>query len=113
MDARARGVGRRLPGKRGMRLRRVLSMGIPEIAGRSRQESRKWLERARVAVRDGRPEDVLKDLNAGTVLRRAQAGSREANRSGAARELLERFKENRSEERRVGKECRSRWSPYH
>ena len=21
--------------------------------------------------------------------------------------------ENRSEERRVGKECRSRWSPYH
>ena len=24
-----------------------------------------------------------------------------------------RFAENRSEERRVGKECRSRWSPYH
>ena len=23
------------------------------------------------------------------------------------------FKANRSEERRVGKECRSRWSPYH
>ena len=23
------------------------------------------------------------------------------------------WKENRSEERRVGKECRSRWSPYH
>ena len=23
------------------------------------------------------------------------------------------FKEARSEERRVGKECRSRWSPYH
>ena len=23
------------------------------------------------------------------------------------------FKTNRSEERRVGKECRSRWSPYH
>ena len=22
-------------------------------------------------------------------------------------------KDNRSEERRVGKECRSRWSPYH
>ena len=25
----------------------------------------------------------------------------------------ERLKELRSEERRVGKECRSRWSPYH
>ena len=26
---------------------------------------------------------------------------------------LERIGEKRSEERRVGKECRSRWSPYH
>src|SRR5260221_3614903 len=26
---------------------------------------------------------------------------------------LDRFKTERSEERRVGKECRSRWSPYH
>ena len=26
---------------------------------------------------------------------------------------LKRAKETRSEERRVGKECRSRWSPYH
>ena len=28
-------------------------------------------------------------------------------------ELSLSIKENRSEERRVGKECRSRWSPYH
>ena len=28
-------------------------------------------------------------------------------------ELKERYQVNRSEERRVGKECRSRWSPYH
>src|SRR3712207_8626956 len=27
--------------------------------------------------------------------------------------LVSRAKEKRSEERRVGKECRSRWSPYH
>ena len=27
--------------------------------------------------------------------------------------LLNRLKRIRSEERRVGKECRSRWSPYH
>ena len=27
--------------------------------------------------------------------------------------LLHRATEKRSEERRVGKECRSRWSPYH
>src|ERR1051326_9386958 len=27
--------------------------------------------------------------------------------------LVHRFDHHRSEERRVGKECRSRWSPYH
>ena len=29
------------------------------------------------------------------------------------KEILDVFYEQRSEERRVGKECRSRWSPYH
>ena len=29
------------------------------------------------------------------------------------RDLFEQGKKKRSEERRVGKECRSRWSPYH
>jgi len=34
---------------------------------------------------------------------------------GLAVDLLQEFEKriNRSEERRVGKECRSRWSPYH
>ena len=32
----------------------------------------------------------------------------ESNESGC-----DNFEVNRSEERRVGKECRSRWSPYH
>src|SRR5256885_16847982 len=31
----------------------------------------------------------------------------------ARRKLFEAHEVNRSEERRVGKECRSRWSPYH
>ena len=30
-----------------------------------------------------------------------------------AAEFLKNFRAGRSEERRVGKECRSRWSPYH
>ena len=30
-----------------------------------------------------------------------------------ARSQSEKLNEKRSEERRVGKECRSRWSPYH
>src|ERR1035438_6074660 len=30
-----------------------------------------------------------------------------------AKQLIQSVMEERSEERRVGKECRSRWSPYH
>src|SRR2546422_6905529 len=33
--------------------------------------------------------------------------------SGTQREAFEKSLQQRSEERRVGKECRSRWSPYH
>ena len=32
---------------------------------------------------------------------------------GGIQSKLEKMGNNRSEERRVGKECRSRWSPYH
>ena len=32
---------------------------------------------------------------------------------GRAQKTEEQAMDNRSEERRVGKECRSRWSPYH
>jgi len=31
----------------------------------------------------------------------------------ASRDAFEAWTKSRSEERRVGKECRSRWSPYH
>ena len=37
------------------------------------------------------------------------AGRYESNHAG----IYEMCKKDRSEERRVGKECRSRWSPYH
>ena len=35
------------------------------------------------------------------------------NGTYSKKEFLERVSRSRSEERRVGKECRSRWSPYH
>src|SRR3989442_6867328 len=37
----------------------------------------------------------------------------EAARQKAEREVAAKRADERSEERRVGKECRSRWSPYH
>ena len=36
-----------------------------------------------------------------------------AELSNLSRSELDIFERKRSEERRVGKECRSRWSPYH
>ena len=43
-----------------------------------------------------------------------QAGNREFEAALAQqRQALEEMHSPRSEERRVGKECRSRWSPYH
>src|SRR5256885_16748702 len=42
----------------------------------------------------------------------AQAMMMEAARTSGSEQLYRRGTE-RSEERRVGKECRSRWSPYH
>ena len=41
------------------------------------------------------------------------SGVRYANRIAAFIAGTKAFKTKRSEERRVGKECRSRWSPYH
>ena len=39
---------------------------------------------------------------------------REKDHAGKGQSVMARFAELcRSEERRVGKECRSRWSPYH
>ena len=36
-----------------------------------------------------------------------------ANAQEEAKKIIEDARKERSEERRVGKECRSRWSPYH
>ena len=46
-----------------------------------------------------------------TIVQRSQRQSAVAAAAYQSGEKL--FCEYRSEERRVGKECRSRWSPYH
>ena len=42
-----------------------------------------------------------------------QAPTRYAERQGGYTRIVRTVSRRRSEERRVGKECRSRWSPYH
>ena len=64
-----------------------------------------YLAMARVAHREGYPE---------IGLYYEKAAYEEAEHAAKFAELLgEVVTPSRSEERRVGKECRSRWSPYH
>src|SRR3712207_8923506 len=66
--------------------------------------------------------DVVLDVGLGALDRVEHAGVRVIGPLGAdvadlaldlVHDLAPTLFENRSEERRVGKECRSRWSPYH
>ena len=64
-------------------------------------------------------ETIIKDIQNGTLKKgsklpsiRQLSQTYACSKDTAQRALLE-LKYQRSEERRVGKECRSRWSPYH
>ena len=54
-------------------------------------------------------------LAAAVMLSGCGNAGNQAQKGGSGAEQTENVEngENRSEERRVGKECRSRWSPYH
>ena len=62
-----------------------------------------------ITRRDGQKRELLVDAATGRVLAQEQDFSRQA----ASLSALAAWLTTRSEERRVGKECRSRWSPYH
>ena len=76
----------------------VLSIGAiyNSLVGRSQEVDKQWAQVQNVYQRRA---DLIPNLVA-TV-------------SGAANFEKSTLTEIRSEERRVGKECRSRWSPYH
>ena len=61
-------------------------------------------------------EDNLRELWDNTKCTNIQTigvPEEEEKKKGSEKIFEEIIVENRSEERRVGKECRSRWSPYH
>ena len=59
--------------------------------------------------------DAEGDMNKAADLLRERGIAKAAKRASkiAAEGVVYAYIEGRSEERRVGKECRSRWSPYH
>src|SRR5690349_14468136 len=86
----------------------ILDYSLPELNGRDLTiELRKILPRLEVLIftMHEREETVMEVL---------QAGARGfVLKSDTELHLLAAVDALRSEERRVGKECRSRWSPYH
>src|SRR2546422_8791599 len=79
-------------------------MTDPELADRTYIEpvTPEWVRRV---IERERPDALLPTMGGQTALNVAMALVKDGT--------LERFGVERSEERRVGKECRSRWSPYH
>src|SRR5688572_29125874 len=80
----------------------------------SRECIQQLMQDGDIEVEPMRVADAEMDMSA--IMREYLANEERVNQ--ATREALERrgydySKFNRSEERRVGKECRSRWSPYH
>src|SRR2546422_4826425 len=58
-------------------------------------------------------EDVARAALTARKAQVAWAATPEPQRAQVLRTFARLVEEHRSEERRVGKECRSRWSPYH
>src|SRR5258707_4542774 len=94
----------------GSRIGRPLLTGqpvpiVPFFFSSRRRHTRYW--------RDWSSDVCSSDLPKSTSLRTATLGGLERLRRKARYRLLGYPLSVRSEERRVGKECRSRWSPYH
>ena len=56
---------------------------------------------------------MLADLTGAEVIHHTRGGARLSEQLNPNTRLGSQTQAARSEERRVGKECRSRWSPYH
>src|SRR5258708_1811952 len=65
------------------------------------------------ALNQGANDYVVKPVDLPVVAARIEAQLSRSSAERRLRESEERYSLARSEERRVGKECRSRWSPYH
>src|SRR5207302_9132644 len=87
----------------------------PDAARHSRA-ARGWDDNdATVSVWDAQTGQEVLTLRGGCIVAFSPDGKRLANTGGKTVKVwdAQTGQEIRSEERRVGKECRSRWSPYH
>ena len=81
-----------------------------------RQETDKMIEALDILLEDAMNDNALTVEEIGEILGDADFAAHQARAEecyGETDDWKEWHRAERSEERRVGKECRSRWSPYH
>src|SRR3989475_2184667 len=83
-----------------------MGRGIAQVAAASGWDV--WLFDTKPETLESALGRIRQGLN-----RAVEKGTVKADQMGAILERLRPMSRLRSEERRVGKECRSRWSPYH
>ena len=71
------------------------------------------LSQEEIAERVGISRQAYAKWESGATIPDVEKCARLAREYGTTVDALLRTEQLRSEERRVGKECRSRWSPYH
>src|SRR2546426_11917162 len=91
------------------RERRKLGIAMAEMIKMTDTTISSSIREKPLCFRMSPPEASIRDTRPGDATPRKSPSGGQALRSGLEPELAP----HRSEERRVGKECRSRWSPYH
>ena len=87
--------------------------GVASVAIRKCCQNSEVFTEIMIASRTKSKCDNLKAKIEGTTTTKIETAKVDADNVEELKELIQSYKPDRSEERRVGKECRSRWSPYH
>src|SRR5690554_7306887 len=92
--------------------KRALDM-LEKLAKDKPEDYQKFWKQFGQVLKEGPAEDFANKEKIAGLLRFASTHDASGEQTVSLADYLGRMKEGRSEERRVGKECRSRWSPYH
>ena len=103
------------PLRKALSLAQELELDLVEISPKASPPVCKILEYKKFLYEQKKREKALKAKTSKIIIKEIRFGpNTDEHDYEFKKKHAEKFlKEGRSEERRVGKECRSRWSPYH
>ena len=91
----------------------VMAESLPEDGQTTKKEKSRKAVHINMLLMEDLKSDTTTKLLEKNVSSDARIDSDDSTSYNKFAEVVEEHKPQRSEERRVGKECRSRWSPYH